>query len=47
MAKGYFPKYFYYDKLSEKELKFQKQFLFLKHNNSIYSEKNRVEEKME
>ena len=45
MTKGYLHKYFYYDKLSQKELKFQKQFLFLKHNNSIYSEKNSVEEK--
>ena len=45
MTKGYLQKYFYYDKLSQKELKFQKQFLFLKHNNSIYSEKNSVEEK--
>ena len=45
MTKGYLHKYFYYDKLSEKELKFQKRFLFLKHNNSIYSEKNSVEEK--
>ena len=45
MTKGYLHKYFYYDKLSQKELKFQKQFLYLKHNNSIYSEKNSVEEK--
>ena len=45
MTKGYLQKYFYYDKLSQKELKFQKQFLFLKHNNSIYNEKNSVEEK--
>ena len=45
MTKNYLRKYSYYDKLSTKELKFQKQILYFKENNTLYNQKRSVEEK--
>ena len=45
MTKNYLRKYFYYDKLSNKELKFQKLILKFRSNNTLYNEKKTVEEK--
>ena len=45
MTKNYLRKYSYYDKLSDKELKLQKQILYFKHNNTLYNQKKSVEEK--
>ena len=45
MTKNYLRKYFYYDKLSSKELKMQKLLLKFKNNNTLYNEKRTVEEK--
>ena len=35
MTKNYLRKYAYYDKLSDKELKFQKEILHFKYNNTL------------
>ena len=43
MTKSYLDKYSYYSTLSDKELKFQKDLLFHKFNNSLYRVKNSVE----
>ena len=43
--KNYLRKYSYYDKLSNKELKFQKRLLYFKSNNTLYNKKRSVEEK--
>ena len=43
MTKSYLRNYSYYDKLSDKELKFQKDFLYYKFNNSLYRVKNSIE----
>ena len=45
MTKNYLRKYSYYDKLSNKELKFQKRLLYFKSNNTLYNKKRSVEEK--
>ena len=45
MTKNYLRKYSYYDKLSDKELKLQKQILYFKHNNTLYNQRKTVEEK--
>ena len=45
MTKNYLRKYSYYDKLSDKELKLQKQILYFKHNNTLYNQKKTVEDK--
>ena len=45
MTKNYLRKYSYYDKLSDKELKLQKQILYFKQNNTLYNQKKTVEEK--
>ena len=44
MTKKYIEKYSYYDKLSSKELKFQKQILYFKRNNSLYNRNKSIEE---
>ena len=44
-SKNYLRKYFYYDKLSDKEIKFQKELLYYKYNNSLYNSNNSIEEK--
>ena len=45
MTKNYLRKYSYYDKLYDKELKFQKQMLYFKYNNSLYNKGRTIEEK--
>ena len=45
MTKNYLRKYFHYDKLSDKELKFQKQLLYCKFNNSLYNKNRTIEDK--
>ena len=45
MTKNYIRKYSYYDKLSDKELKFQKDILYFKFNNSLYNKNRTIEEK--
>jgi hypothetical protein len=45
MTKNYLRKYSYYDKLSERELKFQKDLLYFKSNNTLYNTKSKLEEK--
>ena len=45
MTKNYLGKYFLYDKLSDKELKFQKQLLYCKFNNSLYNKNRTIEDK--
>ena len=45
MSKNYLRKYDYYNKLSGKELKFQKELLNLKSINTLYNKKNSIEEK--
>ena len=44
-SKNYLRKYFYYDKLSDKEIKFQKELLYYKYNNFLYNSNNSIEEK--
>ena len=44
-TRNYLKKYFYYDKLSNKELNLQKLILKFKNNNTLYNEKRSVEEK--
>ena len=44
MTKKYIEKYSYYDKLSSKELKLQKQILYFKRNNSLYNRNKSIEE---
>ena len=45
MTKNYLRKYAYYDKLSDKELKFQKEILHFKYNNTLYNKTRTIEEK--
>ena len=45
MTKNYLRKYSYYDKLSDKELKYQKELLYLKSDNNLYNSRNNTEEK--
>ena len=45
ITKNRIKKYFYYDKLSKKELKFQKQFLNFKFNNTLYNKNRTIDEK--
>ena len=45
MTKNYLSKYAYYDKLSTKELKFQKQILYFKDINTLYNKTRTIEEK--
>ena len=45
MAKSCLNKFSYYDTLSDKELKFQKDYLYYKNNNSLYQAKNSIETK--
>ena len=45
MTKSYLRKYSYYDKLSDKELKYQKELLYLKSDNNLYNSRNNTEEK--
>ena len=45
MTKNYINKYSYYDKLADKELKFQKKLLYFRYNNNLYNSKNSIEEK--
>ena len=45
MTKNYLKKYSYYDKLSEKELKFQKELLYFKSGNTLYNTRSKIEEK--
>ena len=44
MTKNYLRKYSYYDKLADKELKFQKKILYFKYNNTLYNNKRTIEE---
>ena len=44
MTKNYFNKYFYYEKLSNKELKLQKALLTFRSNNTLYNVKKTLEE---
>ena len=45
ITKNRIKKYFYYDKLSGKELKFQKQFLNFKFNNTLYNKNRTIDDK--
>ena len=45
MTKNYLRKYAYYDKLSDRELKFQKAILHFKYNNTLYNKTRTIEEK--
>ena len=45
MTNSYSNKYSYYEKLSDNELRFQKDLLYYKYNNSLYKVRNSVEEK--
>ena len=45
MTKSYIRKYSYYDKLADKELKFQKDMLYFKYNNTLYNKNKTIEEK--
>ena len=45
MTKNYLRKYSYYNKLSNKELKFQKDLLYFKYHNTLYNPKKSIEEK--
>ena len=45
ITKNRIKKYFYYDKLSKKELKFQKQFLNFKFSNTLYNKNRTIDEK--
>ena len=45
MTRNYLNKYFYYDKLSDKELKLQKSFLDFRNNNTLYNAKRPLEDK--
>ena len=44
-TKNYLRKYFHYDKLSDKELKFQKLLLHCKFNNTLYNKNRTIEDK--
>ena len=45
MTKSYLKKYSYYDRLSDKELKYQKELLYIKSDNNLYNSRNNTEEK--
>ena len=45
ITKNRIKNYFYYDKLSGKELKFQKQFLNFKFNNTLYNKNRTIDDK--
>ena len=45
MTKNYLKKYSYNDKLSEKELKFQKELLYFKSGNTLYNTRSKIEDK--
>jgi hypothetical protein len=45
MTKSYLKKYSYYDRLSDKELKYQKELLYIKSDNNLYNSRNITEEK--
>ena len=45
MTKSYLKKYSYYDRLSDEELKCQKELLYIKSDNNLYNSRNNTEEK--